>query len=99
MAAWPVQKHIIIPVWRSVDLSGMHTKVLLKLLGYARRRRTDVLPMPDGTELPVHYIRVELAKREHVPNKVETPAHHQEAARGRDRRRKVSGYRRRGDEA
>ena len=90
---------MIIPDWPSVDLSGMHTKVLLNLLGYARRRRADVLPMPDGTELPVHYIRVELAKREHVPNKVEARRARQEAARGRDRRRKISGSRWGGDEA
>jgi hypothetical protein len=99
MAALRAERRVIIPDWRSVDLSGMHTRVLLNLLGYSRRRRADVLPMPDGTDLPVHYIRVELAKREHVPNKVEARRTRQEAARGRDRRRKVLGYRRGGDVA
>jgi hypothetical protein len=93
MAASRAGKRVVLPWWPSIDLSRLHTRVLLKLLDYARRRHYDVLPMRDGTDSPVHYIRVELAKREHVPNKAEARLARQKAAKSRERRRRVGGYR------
>ena len=95
MAALGAEKRVIEPWWQSIDLSGLHTKVLLNLLAYARRRRSETLPMSDGMELSVYYIRSELAKREHVPNRIEARRARQLAARGGNRRRKVGGSRRR----
>lgn len=95
MAALRAEKRVIEPWWKSIDLSGVHTRVLLALLAHARRRRYDTLPMSDGTELSVHNIRAELAKREHVPNKIEARHARRLAARGGNRRRKVGGSRRR----
>jgi hypothetical protein len=97
MASSRPERRVFQPWWRSFDLSGMHTKVLLKLLGYARRRRSDVVPMSDGTDIPVYSIRAELAKREHVRNKVEARRVRREAAKGGNRRRKRGGHRRRDD--
>ncbi len=99
MAVSRAEKRLIEPWWQPVDLSGLHTKVLLNLLGYARRLRSDIVPMPDGTDLSVHYIRAELAKREHIPDRIEARRARQLAARGANRRRKVGGYRRRVEEA
>jgi hypothetical protein len=98
MAVSRAVKRVIEPWWQSVDLSGVHTKVLLDLLGYARRRRSDSVPMSDGTDLSVHSIRAELARREHVPNRIEARRARQLAARSGNRRRKVGGYRRRVEE-
>jgi hypothetical protein len=95
MAVSRAEKRVIEPWWQPVDLSGLHTKVLLDVLGVARRRRSDVVLMHDGTDLSVHYIRAELAKRGHVPNRVEARRARQLAARSENRRRKVGGYRRR----
>ena len=74
MAVSRAEKRLIEPWWQPVNLSGLHTKVLLNLLGYARRLRSDIVPMPDGTDLSVHYIRAELAKREHIPDRIEARA-------------------------
>jgi hypothetical protein len=99
--AFPRQRRLVQPWWRSVDLSGIHTKVLLRLLQDARAhpRYDGVLPTADGTGLHVGFVWAELAKREHVLNKPENRLARQAKAKNRNRRRKVSGYRRPGHEA
>jgi hypothetical protein len=92
--AFPPKKRVIQPSWRVVDLSHVHTKVLLKFLDKSRRRYVDDLPVIDNQDVSIDIIRVELGKREHVLNKLEAREARQMAAKRRNRRRKTSGYRR-----
>jgi hypothetical protein len=92
--AFAPKKRVFQSWWRPVDLSRVHTKVLLKFLANSRLRHVHDLPVVDDQEVSIDLIRAELAKREHVLNKVEAREARQSAAKNRNRVRKSSGYRR-----
>jgi hypothetical protein len=95
--AFPAKKRVIQASWRVIDLAGVHTKVLLKLLEQSRHRRYRYEhdpPAPYNLDVPIACVRAELAKREHVLNKPEARQARRAAAKTRNRRRKSSGHRR-----
>lgn len=70
-----------------IDLSKKHTKVLLQWLASARRcgGSFDVCDnggMPD-TSVSIEQLKEELAKREHVPNKIEAKKIRQQKAKAK----------------
>jgi hypothetical protein len=98
----PLKKRVIQPWWPALDLSRVHTRVLMQLLENSRPRRYRYDHDPPAAyhlDVPIACVRAELAKREHVPNKAEARQARQAAARSRNRKRKVSGHRRPDHEA
>jgi hypothetical protein len=105
----PRKKREIEPWWQPLDLSRVHTKVLMRLLEASRHRffedyiKENKQLMRILERRPQDYeslrlfilcVRSELSRREHVLNKGERRHDRVKAVKERNRGRKASGYRR-----
>lgn len=68
----------------SFDLTKEHTRTLLKWLNKARRCGLGYDPTDNGNSvISIKELKDELAKREHIPNKLEAKKIRQEKAKKR----------------